>query len=128
MVIAKKENLKFWEQPVAEEEKTKQLSFEKTPLDDAEQVANETLQAIDFQGFCLWRCTLLRGEIMMLVRNDLSENIETRYPLYTLEELEMMDELPASTIRLIYHIKKKSGDAVIISVEQSKYVKSRSGV
>ncbi len=106
-------NLPLWQQPAP-------VQVTKPPVilneAEAESLVAVTLKSLDAQGYCLWRCVLLRGEIMMLVRNDLSENIEARYPLYTLEEVERLAELQESTIRLIYHIKKQSGGAVITSV------------
>jgi hypothetical protein len=135
-------NLKFWDQPVPVEVEMEpaQASLLEQPapvqynspqviLSDAEAelVANETLKALDSRGYCLWRCTLLRGDFMMLVRDDLSENSYTGFPHYTLEEVEKLEEIQVSTLRLIHQIKKQSGGAIIISVEPKKQSNGKGG-
>ncbi len=83
-------------------------------------VSIETLMQLDEKGYCAWRCALLGGEIILVVRNNLSENVELPpYPVYTVEELARLAELDVATLRLI-HQAKKAGGARLLSIEERR--------
>jgi hypothetical protein len=98
------------------------------PGKDAEQVAELTLAALDEKGYCLWKCSALGGDVIMIVDDSTVAGAlagaPAGYPVYTLAELEMTDPLRTSTIRLI-HIAKKNGGAVVTGFCKTKKKEAR---
>ena len=131
-MTAQGKNLKFWDQPVPVEIEPMQASLldqpasveEKVPdlpavtLSDkeAEQVAEDTLQHLADDGFCLWRCRALKNQIIMIVLSDCEVENRAGYPAYTLEELEMLDGSDEQHFRFINQAKKFG--CTLISVER----------
>ncbi len=85
--------------------------------EEAEEVSINTLLNIQRQGYCLWKCSALNGDIIMVIDGPISENVVILYPVYTLEELDLLMKLDDSTIRLV-HLTKKLGGSELISVEE----------
>jgi hypothetical protein len=81
---------------------------------NAEDVANATSELLEKRGYALWKCQVLRGEIIQVV-SDAGKAKESRYPVYTLKELDLLNQVPDSTVRLVY-LAKKYG-AQVLSVE-----------
>ena len=125
------ENLKFWDQPVPVEIEAAQPSLLEQPAtvkevpglpavtltyEEAEQVAADTLQHLADVGFCLWRCRTLKNQIIMIARPDCEVENKAGYPVYTLEELEMLDGSDEQHLRFINQAKKFG--CTLISVER----------
>ena len=125
-MTAQGKNLKFWDQPVPVEIEPAQPSLLEQPApppmvdnqisgtsadvplsdEQAEQVAEDTLQHLADVGFCLWECRYLNDSVIMIVDKEMPPEAPSGYPVYSREELEKMDPLPISTVRLINHVKK----------------------
>ena len=122
-MTAQVKNLKFWDQPVPLEIAPMQPSLlEQSPPEvdnnvsgtsvvplsgeEAEQVAEDTLQHLADVGFCLWRCRALKNQIVIIARPDYEVENRSGYPVYTLEELEMLDGSDEQHLRFINHAKK----------------------
>ena len=131
-MTAQGKNLKFWDQPVPVEIEPAQPSLLEQPAtveekvpdlpavtltdEEAEQVAEDTLQHLADVGFCLWRCRALKNQIIMIARPDCEVENRAGYPVYTLEELEMLDGSDEQHLRFINHAKKFG--CTLISVER----------
>ena len=128
------ENLKFWDQPVPVEIEPTQASLLEQPVsveekvpdlpavtlseEEAEQVAKDTLQHLADVGFCLWRCRNLKNQLIIIARPDCEVENKAGYPVYTLEELEMLDGSDEQHLRFINHAKKLG--CTLISVERKE--------
>jgi len=78
----------------------------------AEEVAQDTFRQLSTQGWCLWRCKLLNGEVIVVVRDELVEGIPAGYPVYTSGELLELLDVDDSMVRLIHEAKKKGGASI----------------
>ena len=123
-MTAQGKNLKFWDQPVPVEIAPMQASLLEQPAtvrlteEEAEQVAEDTLKHLAEVGFCLWRCRALKNQIIMIARPDCEVENLSGYPVYTLEELEMLDGSDEQHLRFINHAKKLG--CTLISVERKE--------
>ena len=81
----------------------------------AEEVARHTRELLDHQGWCLWECSALGGEVIAIVRDELVEGVPEGMPVYTEAELRTLfnKPVPRSTLRLIHEAKRKTGAKVI---------------
>jgi len=77
-----------------------------------------TLELLATQGWCLWQCSALDGEIIALVRDESVKDVPEGYVVYTKAEMEEIGRfnVPQSTIRLVHEAKKRTS-ATVISVE-----------
>jgi hypothetical protein len=90
-------------------------------LVQAEEVARCTRELFATRGWCLWKCSVLNGGIIVIARDELASGYHDRYPVYTEFELRQLCEggVSETTIRLVHEAKKLAG-AVVISVEEAK--------
>ncbi len=65
-----------------------------------------TVEKLDEQDYCFWRCQILRGEIIAVSRHPVESGFIGGYPAYTAKELVSIQDLPGRTLRLIHRIKK----------------------
>jgi len=79
----------------------------------AEVVAERTEELLMTRGWCLWRCSVLSGEVIAVTRNELVEGVPLGYPVYTKQELELLLEADDAAVRLVHEAKKLAGARVI---------------
>ena len=82
------------------------------PVSIPEEVTTEELLAT--QGWCLWQCDALDGEIIALVRDESVKDVLEGYVIYTQAEMEEIGRFkaPQSTIRLVHEAKKRQHTTV----------------
>jgi hypothetical protein len=112
-------SLPLWRQPAPVEE----INVEEIPMvsltqEEAEGVAQVTREKLSSQGYCLWTCRALRNETIVIVRDKTVGHYPDGYPVYTLEEIELLDDLDVKQMRLINHAKKLG--CTLISVERKE--------
>lgn len=90
----------------------------------AEEAARLTRELLTMQGWCLWRCAFLNGEVIAMARDDSVKGIPDGYLVYTEAELEELcqGDVSEATLRLVHEAKKIAG-AVVISVEGAERLK-----
>ena len=105
----------LWEQPAPVP-----LQKEDEPQ-PAEVVAQCTKALLNSQGWCLWKCSTLGGDIIAVVSGENVERVPKGYPVYTEAELEELyeDDVSEATLRLVHEAKKLAG-AKVVSVESKK--------
>ena len=89
-----------------------QLGF--TQQDPAD-VARATNRYLADRGWCLWKCSVLHGDVIVIMDPYSARGAPTGYPVYTTEELRLLGQLDPKAILLV-HEAKKTG-ATIASVE-----------
>ena len=79
-----------------------------------------TEELLATQGWCLWKCDVLDGDIIALVRDESVKDVPEGYVVYTKAEMEEIGRfiVPQSTIRLVHEAKKRTS-ATVISVESN---------
>ena len=113
MIDSITEKLRIFDEPIVE---TSTLPIAE---EEAEKTACASRPLLESQGYCLWKCQVLRGETIAIINNHFDRLVElprTRYPVYLLNELERMESLPDHTLRLIHLVKKLAGGATVTSV------------
>jgi hypothetical protein len=82
-----------------------------------EDITEELLAS---QGWCLWQCSALDGEIIALVRDESVKDVPAGYVVYTQAEMEEVGrhKVPQATLRII-HESKKRAHAKLISIESN---------
>jgi len=87
-------------------------------LAQAEETARRTRELLPTRGWCLWKCAVLGGDIMVVVLDDNVEGVPGGYPVYTEAELEELcqDGVSEATLRLVHEAKKLTGAKVINGV------------
>jgi hypothetical protein len=67
-----------------------------------------TCELLATQGWCLWQCDALDGEIIALVRDESVKYVPEGYVVYTKAEMAEIGrfKVPQSTIRLVHEAKK----------------------
>ena len=98
----------LWQQPAPVGEK------KEAEPQSAEAVAERTREFLDSQGWCLWECSNLGGEVIAVVRDDLVGGVPKGYPVYTEAELEELcrSDASAATRCLVNEAKKLAGAKV----------------
>ena len=88
-------------------------------LAQAEETAQRTRELLITQGWCLWKCSTLGGEIIAVVLDESVDGVPEEYPAYTKLELEELCQGDASeaTLRLVHEAKKIAG-AVVVSMDE----------
>jgi hypothetical protein len=83
-------------------------------LAQAEDVARRTSELLDKQGWCLWKCSALDNDIIMVCRDEADGGYPTGYPIYMEGELEKLSQggISDKTLRLIHEAKKLAGARV----------------
>lgn len=88
-------------------------------LQQAQEVAQRTRQLLDTQGWCLWHCEALGGEVIVVVNDDQVTGVPRGYPVYTDQELIHLfggqSLVGRSRLRLIHQAKKLAPATVICS-------------
>jgi len=79
----------------------------------AEVVAERTEELLMTRGWCLWRCSVLGGDVIAVTRDELVEGVPMGYPVYTKQELELLLEANDAAVRLVHEAKKLAGARVI---------------
>jgi hypothetical protein len=110
----------FWKDPAPTK---REIPVVTITAAEALAVAEKTLELIDSQGCVFWKCQVLRDQIIQVVA-DMKYARQSEFPIYTLEEMRLLNEVPDSSIRLVYAAKKLCGGAQVISVEDAKEKKS----
>ena len=84
-------------------------------LVQAKDVARRTRELLDTQGWCLWQCSALGGEVIAVIRDENVTEIPKACPTYTEDELEQLFQKDISqvTLRLVHEAKKLAGAKVI---------------
>ncbi|HEY82518.1 MAG TPA: MarR family transcriptional regulator [Dehalococcoidia bacterium] len=87
----------------------------------AKEVAQHTKELLSSRGWCLWKCSVLDGDIIVVLRDELVTGYPEGYPVYTEAELEELCQggVSEATIRLIHEAKKTAG-ATVESVENAR--------
>jgi hypothetical protein len=82
----------------------------------AEETARQTEEVLATRGWCLWRCSILGGEVIAVVRDKNVKGMPERYPVYHKAEIEELfgkgKSVSKATLRLINEAKKR-GSAVL---------------
>lgn len=88
----------------------------------AEETARRTRELLNSQGWCLWECSTLGGDIIAVVRDELVEGVPEGYPVYTEAELEELcwADVSEATLRLTHEAKKLAGTRVTVEVTNKK--------
>ncbi len=88
----------------------------------AEETAHRTRELCAAQGWCLWKCHTLGGEVIAVVLDENMEGVPEGYPVYTEAELEELcqDDVSEATLRLAHEAKKLAGAKVTTGVTNSK--------
>lgn len=81
----------------------------------AEETAQRTRELFITQGWCLWKCSALGGEVIAVVREENVEGVPDGYPVYTEAELEELcqDDVSETTLCLVHEAKKLAGAKVV---------------
>jgi len=80
----------------------------------AEETAHRTRELLASEGWCLWKCSTLGGDIIAVVLDENIEGVPGGYPVYTEAELEELcqDVVTEATISLVHEAKKLAGAKV----------------
>lgn len=131
------EKMKAWGQPTkgrsngnsvisVREAPTEHNSEVTSELDSlfAEEVFWRTRELLNSQGWCLWKCSTLGGEVIAVVRDDLVKGVPEDYPVYTEAELEELcqDDVSEAALRLVQEAKKIAGAKVTSIKRRHGYV------
>jgi len=82
----------------------------------AEEVAAETHRLLEDPGWCLWRCSTLDNEVIVVVRDELVTGYPAGFPVYTSQELVELAKAGGEFIRVAHEAKKTLG-AKVAAVE-----------
>ena len=77
----------------------------------AQEVVRRTRELLNSQGWCLWKCSTLGGEVILVVVDELVGGVPGGYPVYTVSELEELcqDGVSGAALRLVHEAKKLAG-------------------
>ena len=83
----------------------------------AEVVALRTRKLLDSRGWCLWKCSLFRGEVIVVVKDETVAGYPKGHPVYSEAELEKLlhGNIKDSSLHLV-HEAKKMGGAIIMDI------------
>jgi len=81
-----------------------------------EEVAAETHRQLEDPGWCLWRCSTLDDEVIVVVRDELVTGYPPGFPVYTAQELFECTKAGGEFIRVAHEAKKTLG-AKVAAVE-----------
>lgn len=112
--------LDLWEQPApVKGPEVRELWEVPLNIEQAQEIADQTLQLVHERGWCAWACSLFGGEKIIIIESDEIGDYPDGHPVYTLDELRKLDGSKPSTLRLV-NLAKKLGGAQVISVEEKK--------
>ena len=83
--------------------------------------ARRTRELLNSRGWCLWRCSTLHDEVIVVVRDEHVQGVPNAYPVYTEAELNELcrDDVSEATLRMI-HEAKKLAKAKVLSGEEDR--------
>jgi len=84
-------------------------------INQAREVARRTREFLAaMQGWCLWKCSTLGGEVIAVIRDASVTGYPDGYPAYTEIELRELfkDDVSEATLRLVHEAKKLVGAKV----------------
>jgi len=76
------------------------------PAQSPETVAMRTRQLLDGRGWCLWQCSALGDDAIVVARDETVKGFPAGLPVYTEAELEEISQAADSTIHLVHEAKK----------------------
>jgi hypothetical protein len=81
----------------------------------AELVACRTKELLRTDGWCLWKCGSLGGDVIAVVRDEGVEGVPEGYTTYTEAELAELFQrgISQATLRLVHEAKKQTGAIVV---------------
>ena len=84
----------------------------------AEETAHRTRELLASEGWCLWKCSTLGGDIIAVVLDENVKGLPGGYPVYTEAELEELcqDGVSEASLRLVHEAKKLAGAKVTTKV------------
>ncbi len=65
-----------------------------------------SLQSLEHHGWVIWQCRQLRGQFVVIIRDEQVTGYPVGYPVYTVLELAKVARMPDATLRLVNEIKK----------------------
>lgn len=86
--------------------------------EEAVKVAAETDRQLGEKGWCLWKCAVLDGDVIVVVLDEMITDFPSGYPIYTLQELHIQANMPAATKRLAHLAKKTAGTKIIFQEKE----------
>lgn len=100
--------------------KLEKESSREVNLTEAEELAWRTRELLITQGWCLWKCSTLGGEIIAVVKEENIGGVPEGYPVYTEAELRELcqNDISDSTLRLVHEAKRVAGAKVLSGKEQ----------
>jgi len=78
-----------------------------------EVVVAETQRLLESPGWCLWRCSALTNDVVVIVRDELVTGYPIGYPVYMVQELIEFTEIGEGMIRMAHEAKKYLGAKVL---------------
>lgn len=86
-------------------------------LAQAEGVARYTSETLDNRGWCLWKCSSLNNDIIVVCRDEIISGYPKGYPVYIEHELESIGrhDISPYLLNLVHEVKKLAG-AVVVSI------------
>lgn len=79
-----------------------------------EEAAVKTDELLERRGWCMWECSELGGEAIVITRDTTVKGYPGGYPVYTEAEIAELCKADISTIRLV-HEAKVAGAVIIRS-------------
>jgi len=90
----------------------------------ATEVAQRTRELLVTRGWCLWKCSVLGGEVIAVARDENVEGVPEGYTVYTEAELEELCQngVSEATLRLVHEAKKQARARVVSRRESSEKI------
>ncbi|MCL0058736.1 hypothetical protein M1O47_03545 [Dehalococcoidia bacterium] len=85
----------------------------------AQDVAERTRDLLATRGWCLWECSALNGDVIVVTKDELIDGYPRGYPVYTRAELELLSNTNVST-KLLVHEAKRITRAIVMGVGDAK--------
>jgi hypothetical protein len=85
------------------------------------ETARRTEELLATRGWCLWKCSVMNDEVIVVVRDEQVTGYPQGYVVYTEGELKELfkNDVSDSSLALVYETKKVAG-AVVTGVEEAK--------
>ena len=80
--------------------------------ESSEMVSEQSNEQLMIRGWCLWKCGLLEGEVIVVVIDETVTGFPAGYPVYTSQELLELSGMDDPVVKLI-HVAKKEAGAVL---------------
>lgn len=76
---------------------------------NAEEVARQTKELLDKQGYVIWKCSELNGEKITIVNSKLNGCFPAKYQVYTIRELIKL--CSNENVRVVFELNKLGVEA-----------------